>query len=353
MALLRDMRELRNAAVKEEQEGVHSSTDCEIKANGNTGYAHRAILIARSEFFRKTFAANMLEARNMEVELRHVGSEVSKDALQALLYYLYTDEMPEMQLETAWGFLSLVGLGEDEGGYLGLSACNDCRNACGTKIIESLRREDILCCLRRLYSIGGNAPMNLKQRLIENLLYYMDDFKDQEAFAALARDFPTLMCEALTTATSHMRPGWTPKDPLEILKGWEMSFASQNGSVQQPYPGLANSVEAVTDADMTCGAGTHCNTNIHATFAQAVAVSSVRVAIGHMSQGWSAAYLNGTHLEYQANDHVQWLAAVTLSVPTIDEIYAHKLPQPITASHWRLRRNDGRWLGISYLAFER
>ncbi|CAG8528093.1 9520_t:CDS:2 [Ambispora gerdemannii] len=58
--------------------------------DGSTIYAHRVILAARSTYFDKMFDGEWLETQNKKIQI--IG--VSFDTFHALLYYLYTKQIP-------------------------------------------------------------------------------------------------------------------------------------------------------------------------------------------------------------------------------------------------------------------
>merc|ERR1712125_217966 len=64
-------------------------TDVSFKVGGATISAHKAILVARSNYFHTMFLGGLKEAGQEEVEIR----ETTPAAFRALLKFIYTDNL--------------------------------------------------------------------------------------------------------------------------------------------------------------------------------------------------------------------------------------------------------------------
>lgn len=105
----RNFAEFCDHARTEELDGRHVLTDCKVVVGQHVAYAHRQVLCARSEFFMKAFSTGMREARDGVVALQHVNRPVSKPALHALLRFLYCGDLCEVNPDTCWDVLALLG----------------------------------------------------------------------------------------------------------------------------------------------------------------------------------------------------------------------------------------------------
>jgi len=67
--------------------------DCILEAQGKQIYAHKVVLTSRCEFFRAMFCSSWAETKSPSVSLK-----CDFDVLQAVIYYLYSDQLDERLL---------------------------------------------------------------------------------------------------------------------------------------------------------------------------------------------------------------------------------------------------------------
>lgn len=169
LQIIEDLGALCDAAHDEEVQGQHITTDCKVVAGGCNVYAHRALLMARSKFFRKALTHDMSETQKNVIELKHVSNEVSKETLHALLRFIYTGDTPCLAPSVAWGILEL--LGAEQADYFELSDCATLRSACQQAILENLELEDISEALQHAHRLGECAT-TLRQLITENIVQF-------------------------------------------------------------------------------------------------------------------------------------------------------------------------------------
>jgi len=79
-------------------------TDIDIRCEGRVFKVHRVVLAARSHVFDTMFSSNLLESVQNIVEVK----EVDPNALEAFLYFMYTDKIEENHLQHASDLLVLA-----------------------------------------------------------------------------------------------------------------------------------------------------------------------------------------------------------------------------------------------------
>eukprot|EP00434_Breviolum_minutum_P000280 symbB.v1.2.000232.t1/scaffold4.1/size633627/14 len=119
--LVSDLSRLFDAARQEEREdGTEelrhrpgrglTAPDCRVVLGEEMFLAHSVILAARSDFFKAAFSSEMVERNSLMVTLQHYpGERPSREAMLAILYFLYTGKTSRVNGSTAMDVLCLLG----------------------------------------------------------------------------------------------------------------------------------------------------------------------------------------------------------------------------------------------------
>jgi hypothetical protein len=342
-SLVEDLRELCLIARQEESQGTRVTADCTLVVSGSSYFAHASILLARSKFLRKAFSQNMQEARDKVVELKHVHSDIPKEAVHALLLFMYTNCISEISSAgIGWSVVEL--LGAEEADFLALSGTHDLRRACADVIIDSMQAHNIPEALKRAHSLGP-AAVELKQLLMENLIASLSNVDTHACFKCF-QGTPDLLNELLAMVASCMirKPGWQPRKRPRMAR----FTLTSNGF----HPRLANTAEALMDGRMDTGAGTLSSLNpayLAFEFDAAVTVTALSLGIGSMGQHWCHYYLDRAWIKYSV-DKENWQDAAVVHVGEDNLVRRIPFSTPITARYWRLTKMD--YLGLSCIEFE-
>eukprot|EP00435_Cladocopium_sp_Y103_P042260 s2492_g11.t1 len=114
--LVSDLSRLFDVARQEEREDdEHRSPrglapDCRVVVGEEMFLAHSVILSARSDFFKAAFSSDMVERNSLMVTLQHYrGDRPGRDAMLAILYFLYTGKTSKVTGSIAMDVLCLLG----------------------------------------------------------------------------------------------------------------------------------------------------------------------------------------------------------------------------------------------------
>ncbi len=125
--------------------GDKATSDVTIVVEGKKFYAHRLILAARSEYFKKMFYGGFQEETQEIIELKEIG----KEAFKTILEYLYGGQLAFKDTDTK--VISILEI---------YRACNqlqlprETESICLLKLEKSLDFQDCLEELKRAYDLG-------------------------------------------------------------------------------------------------------------------------------------------------------------------------------------------------------
>eukprot|EP00927_Polykrikos_kofoidii_P043148 TRINITY_DN37209_c2_g1_i1.p1 TRINITY_DN37209_c2_g1~~TRINITY_DN37209_c2_g1_i1.p1 ORF type:complete len:677 (+),score=129.70 TRINITY_DN37209_c2_g1_i1:304-2334(+) len=366
-----DLERLFNVARLEEQrknakecgslEDRHEfAPDCQVAVGGDIYLGHAAVLAARSDFFLAAFTSDMVERETLLVTLQHVrGDAPRRGSVLALLYFLYTGKTSKIDGNNAMEVLALLGSdGRDEatprsgsddvrafavhhGGFLQLHDDDALRSAC-----EGAAERAALCdddaCLPLLVQAHGLGASRLKASAMRLAVHHFKDLAARGAFECLPSSLLTEVLQHVAAEYDQLLPS-----AARGLK-WELSM------LPAPDDRLDNTFEAVSSADLSCGAGA-CGSagcseaSLVATFDRLVRVRRIRIGVDLTSGDFDASRLNGSRFQFLATSGMWQDAGVSVSVEdgVVREI---ELPKILVAKAFRLVRRQR--LAVGLFAFE-
>lgn len=160
--------------------GMHP--DLELRCEGQSIPAHKAILSARSEVFEAMFHSDMLERRTNSIEIVDMEFHV----LREFLRYLYTSTLTEQSLETVMRLYEV----SDKYAVKGLW------KRCADFLYENLSQENV-------YEILALADAHGDMQLKERIIYYIVDLDtplSSEQWPRFSESHPRLANEVLYRA---------------------------------------------------------------------------------------------------------------------------------------------------------
>jgi len=158
-----------------------------FNVQGKKVYANKAILVARSEYFKVLFQGPFSDSKATEF---HVDEKISFDCFVAVLDYIYTGEYPDR------GDLMVELLGAAD-----LFLLDDLKQVCESVIEENaLEVENVTWLLET--ADRYDAP-RLKRSCIDLISQKWNDFKNTTVLAELKRLSPQLLREIDYTCYSN------------------------------------------------------------------------------------------------------------------------------------------------------
>lgn len=181
----------------------------------------------------------------------------------------------------------------------------------------------------------------------EAVTYFLPVLQSQRPWLIMLQENPKFLLECLTLASKciHAPPPPRP-ERLEwvYLEPWVLAGSSK-------YPGVVLQFEALTDLNMSTGAGTDRNSSpwLSATFNDTVVVECVEVGMGLTGHGWQPKYLHGAEIQYRCDGQWHTVAKVSTENGSVNKL---RTGYPVVASEWRVIRHSANcYLGLSHLRF--
>eukprot|EP00092_Neocalanus_flemingeri_P021032 GFUD01022786.1.p1 GENE.GFUD01022786.1~~GFUD01022786.1.p1 ORF type:complete len:213 (-),score=53.13 GFUD01022786.1:185-823(-) len=182
-----------NSFVKDMQSILHDSNNADvvIVTNAKEFKCHKNILSARCEFFKNLLAHDNLETETSTIHLK----EVPADAVEEVLTYIYTGEIPKDPEILSFDLLRVADM------YQLVSL----RTACVENILASL---DVSSCISTFILMDRFLPQDLQVR--ETMTMFMKckavDVIQTDDWEKLVASYPSLVTE-LTRAMVMGRQG--------------------------------------------------------------------------------------------------------------------------------------------------
>ncbi|CAL1125996.1 unnamed protein product [Cladocopium goreaui] len=282
--LVNDLSRLFDVARQEEREDdAHGTTrspcdlapDCRVVVGEEMFLAHSVILSARSDFFKAAFSSDMVERNSLMVTLQHYrGDRPGRDAMLAILYFLYTGKTSKVTGSIAMDVLCLLGAegdGDAVGGFLQLHDAATLRRACEAAA-EHAAGEDEDGFIHLLLQAHELGALRLKTWAIRMAVHHFKELALRGALEVLPSTLLTEVLREVAVGYDRLLPS--------AAKGmrWELSLLPKAEKC------LENTYEALTSPDLSCGAGA-CGTagcseaSLVASFETPVRVHRIRVGV--------------------------------------------------------------------------
>lgn len=348
--LVSDLSRLFDVARQEEREDdEHRSPrglapDCRVVVGEEMFLAHSVILSARSDFFKAAFSSDMVERNSLMVTLQHYrGDRPGRDAMLAILYFLYTGKTSKVTGSIAMDVLCLLGAegdGDAVGGFLQLHDAATLRRACEAAA-EHAAGEDEDGFIHLLLQAHELGALRLKKWAIRMAVHHFKELALRGALEVLPSALLTEVLREVAVGYDRLLPS--------AAKGmrWELSLLPKAEKC------LENTYEALTSPDLSCGAGA-CGTagcseaSLVASFETPVRVHRIRVGVDLTKGDFDAAAANDAKLQYLTPSGWQ---DGNVSVVIRDRLVRDiELPEVLIAKAFRLVRRQRIALGL--LVFE-
>lgn len=351
--LVNDLSRLFDVARQEEREDdAHGTTrspcdlapDCRVVVGEEMFLAHSVILSARSDFFKAAFSSDMVERNSLMVTLQHYrGDRPGRDAMLAILYFLYTGKTSKVTGSIAMDVLCLLGAegdGDAGGGFLQLHDAATLRRACEAAA-EHAAGEDEDGFIHLLLQAHELGALRLKTWAIRMAVHHFKELALRGALEVLPSTLLTEVLREVAVGYDRLLPS--------AAKGmrWELSLLPKAEKC------LENTYEALTSPDLSCGAGA-CGTagcseaSLVASFETPVRVHRIRVGVDLTKGDFDAAAANDAKLQYLTpNGWQDGNVSVVIRDRLVRDI---ELPEVLIAKAFRLVRRQRIALGL--LLFE-
>jgi speckle-type POZ protein len=135
---------------------VKKGADIIFEVGGQSYPAHRTVVAAGSPVLRAEVSGMMKEAKDQKIKINDIKASV----FEALLLYIYTDELPEIEMLTATGMAQHLLVAADRFGM------DKLRMSCERKLSESL---DVSNVCTALALADQHYLINLKRACLEYL----------------------------------------------------------------------------------------------------------------------------------------------------------------------------------------
>lgn len=353
--LVNDLTRLFDVARQEEREDdAHGTTnrspqiglapDCRVVVGEEMFLAHSVILSARSDFFKAAFSSDMVERNSLMVTLQHYrGDRPGRDAMLAILYFLYTGKTSKVTGSIAMDVLCLLGAegdGDALGGFLQLHDAATLRRACEAAA-EHAAGEDEDGFIHLLLQAHELGALRLKKWAIRMAVHHFKELALRGALEVLPSALLTEVLREVAVGYDRLLPSAAKG------KRWELSLLPK----AEKY--LENTYEALTSPDLSCGAGA-CGTagcseaSLVASFETPVRVHRIRVGVDLNKGDFDAAAANDAKLQYLTpNGWQDGNVSVVIRDRLVRDI---ELPEVLIAKAFRLVRRQRIALGL--LLFE-
>lgn len=353
--LVNDLTRLFDVARQEEREDdAHGTTnrspqiglapDCRVVVGEEMFLAHSVILSARSDFFKAAFSSDMVERNSLMVTLQHYrGDRPGRDAMLAILYFLYTGKTSKVTGSIAMDVLCLLGAegdGDALGGFLQLHDAATLRRACEAAA-EHAAGEDEDGFIHLLLQAHELGALRLKKWAIRMAVHHFKELALRGALEVLPSALLTEVLREVAVGYDRLLPSAAKG------KRWELSLLPKAEKC------LENTYEALTSPDLSCGAGA-CGTagcseaSLVASFETPVRVHRIRVGVDLNKGDFDAAAANDAKLQYLTpNGWQDGNVSVVIRDRLVRDI---ELPEVLIAKAFRLVRRQRIALGL--LLFE-
>eukprot|EP00397_Hematodinium_sp_SG-2012_P035492 GEMP01038185.1.p1 GENE.GEMP01038185.1~~GEMP01038185.1.p1 ORF type:complete len:448 (-),score=98.73 GEMP01038185.1:512-1855(-) len=215
--------------------------------------AHKCILVARSDFFEAAFLRDWSHEKKQNlVSLQHIANPISRDAMLAFLYFLYTASSVLVTKSNALDVLEILGSGsptkDEPFGFLQVHGGYELWKVAEDAAIEGVHALDQ--AVRALTTADRVGSSVLRDRATEICIHYFDDFckKHLPANNAMSdraeAQIPSgvlldICAKAFSVFGSHLPPpaikeSWeatTTSSPCDVssLQSLDLSCGNRNG----------------------------------------------------------------------------------------------------------------------------
>jgi len=316
--------------------------------------AHKCILVARSDFFEAALLRDWSnEKKQSLVSLQHISQPVTRDAMLAFLYFLYTASTSRVNTANAFDVMEILGPGSPttnepygflqvHGGYELWQAAEEAAG-CIDKLDDAVR------ALTTSERVGSTL---LRERAIEICIHYFDEFNTNYMKADAkngvydttgARIPSGVLFDICSKAFSEFG-SYLP--PPATNESWEVVTSSPS-DVSDLEPSELKSLDLSCGCSVKASPGTS-EAYIQLVFKRNVRVRLCRIGIDLMQGDWDADNLNGARLQYCVSPG-KWIdAGVTIKVEN-GVVREFRLPKAIISQYFRLVRHHCLCVGMLVL----